>query len=219
MTPSRFLVISLAAALGAAAPALANGRQPQCVRIDAPSVVLLPDPDCSLAAHRLMSTALPDVEVVPGACVMSTYDATLTTADDAAFDVRVSVRGAFTINTTTGGTLADMPAPLFDETSAPRVLIPVSGADVVEIRSRATGKLLGELAGRTTGWAEVDVSATPPVPTFLSERLVITHGSGRLLKRTFGELFSSGDEFRSGGSVSGTICGVKLERRVRKAVR
>jgi hypothetical protein len=202
-----------------ATSAAAGRAEPECVRIDAPNVRLVPDPNCTMATHPLAATALADQETVPDACVSSTYDAVLTTDDGRTLEVTHTVYGALTTNRLTDAAVISLPSPLFDGASMVRILVMIVGADIVEVRSKGNGRLLGQLAARTTGWAEIDTTATPPVPKFLSERLVITHGGGRLFKGVGGEYFTAGDAFGAGVPLSGSICGEKLARRVRRAAR
>jgi hypothetical protein len=198
------------------ATSAAARKEPECVRLDAPNVTLAADADCTMATHPLAATGLPDQATVPDACVRATYDAVLTTDDGQTLEVTHTAYGALTTNRFTDAAVADLPSPLFDEASMVRILVMIVGADVVEVRSKSNAKLIGQLVARATGWAEIDTTATPPFPKFLSERAVVTHGSGRLFKAVTGEYFIAGDAFRAGVPLSGSICGEKLARRIRK---
>jgi hypothetical protein len=198
------------------ATSAAARKEPECVRIDAPNVTVVPDGNCTMATHPLAATGLADQDTVPDACVSSTYDAVLTTDDGKTLEVSHKSYGALTTNRFTDAALADLPSPLFDGASMVRILVMIVGADIVEVRSKSNAKLIGQLVARATGWAQIDTAATPPAPKFLSERIVVTHGTGRLFKAVGGEYFIAGDAFGAGVPLSGSICGEKLARRIRK---
>ncbi len=173
---------------------------------------LIPEAACTVATHPLTAALLPDLSFAPPLCYVTTFTGKLTIDGRSTAGYTIVAYSGVSTNTT-GAALAAIP-PLMDGTGAPRPLIAFAAATIIEIRSESRGTLVGQLVSRDTGWGELDL--TTALPKFATERLVVTHATGRLFDGARGEIFFSGDQFGGGGFASGTLCGPRLKRRVEK---
>ncbi len=178
---------------------------------------LLPDAGCALAAHPLATTVLPDLTFAPPLCFVTTFTDRLLVDGRTTAGFEIVAYSGVATSRLGGATLAAFPAPLRDADGATRPLIPFAAATVIEVRSADRGTLVGQLVSRDTGWGELDLATA--LPSFATERLVVTHGTGRLFDGVRGEIVFSGDQFGAGGFASGTLCGPRLRRRVEKLFR
>jgi hypothetical protein len=212
------VVVALLVALGTATQVAAARSTVECVTVESAEPVRLPlvvDPDCTIATHALTATVLPDLVF---SSATGCFTATIT--EGLLLDGRpleaadvVAYAGISRNGVTGDAALVGLPLPLFDDTSVLRFLVPFTAATIYELRSKGGGRLVGQFVARDTGWAEIDT--TTAVPSFISERQVITHGT-RLLKGARGEIFLTGDQFGGETTVRGTICARGIQRRLRR---
>ncbi|HEV7735387.1 MAG TPA: hypothetical protein VGR62_24655 [Candidatus Binatia bacterium] len=205
------LVLTLVALTGAAL-----AKPPvDCVALTSvPSApaALIPEAACTVATHPLTATILPDLSFAPPLCYVTTFTGKLTIDGRSTAGFTIVAYSGVSTNTT-GAALEPIP-PLMDGTGAPRPLISFAAATIIEVRSESRGTVVGQLVSRDTGWGELDL--TTAMPKFATERLVVTHATGRLFDGARGEIFFSGDQFGGGGFAKGTLCGPRLKRRVEK---
>jgi hypothetical protein len=217
MRPVALLPTILLLALAGSANAK---RAIDCVTVaslpSAPST-LTPDAACTIATHPLATTLLPDLGFAAPLCYMTTFTDRLVIdgRSTAGFDV-VAYSGVATNRVATAA-LTPFPSGLRDGDGVSRPLIPFAAATIIEVRAAGKRTMVGQLVSRDTGWAELDL--TTGLPGFASERLVVTHGTGRLFDGVRGEIVFSGDQFGAGGLAAGSLCGPQLERRVAKVFR
>jgi hypothetical protein len=178
---------------------------------------LVPDAGCAIASHPLATTELPDLGFAPPLCFVTTFTDTLVIdgRPTAGFEI-VAYSGVAT-NQVADAMLTGFPTPLRDEEGLTRPLIPFAAATIIEVRAAGKKKVVGQLVSRDTGWGELDL--TTALPSFATERLVVTHGTGRLFDGVRGEIVFSGDQFGAGGLASGSLCGPQMKRRVEKTFR
>jgi hypothetical protein len=192
----------------------------ECVTVasvpSAPST-LIPDPACTIATHPLATTILPDLGFAAPLCYVTTFTDRLLIdgRSTAGYDV-VAYSGVAT-NRVAAAALAPFPSPLRDGDGVTRPLIPFAAATIIEVRTQTKHNVVGQLVSRATGWGELDL--TTALPSFASERLVVTHGTGRLFDGVRGEIIFSGDQFGAGGLAAGSLCGPQLKRRIEKVFR
>ncbi len=183
-----------------------------CLRLEIPTIVSAPDPDCVMFDNPLAAEYLPDLSApeAPGSCgVLQPADGVL--SNDSGLSLNVVYRSEFAVDSPnlfgTPG-IAPLPVPLFDGDGAPGIYVPFTAADVTEIWEASSGEMLGELVVRNAGWLQVDPEIGAPF--FLTERQAITRGTGRLLQGVVGQVTIDGDAFVTGASVTASICGAGL---------
>jgi hypothetical protein len=216
------IVVGLVAVLGTATQVVAARNRIECVALGSAEpqnggAPVVADPDCTIATHALTAAALPDLVFSSATgCFTATVTGGLS-LDGRPFGAEVVAYAGLSRNgPAADAELAGLPLPLFDDTGTLRFLISFTAATVYEVRSKRNGKLLGQFVTRDTGWAEVDTQTA--VPSFISERQVITDGTGAL-KGARGELFLTGDQFGGETTVKGTICGRGVQRKLQKLSR
>jgi hypothetical protein len=205
------LVLALATLAGTALAKPPVDCVPLTSVATAPAAVT-PEAACTVASHPLTEAILPDLSFAPPLCYVTTFTGKLTIDGRNTDGFTIVAYSGLSANTT-GAALAAIP-PLVDDTGAPRPLIAFAAATIIEVRSEARGTVVGQLVSRDTGWGELDL--TTATLEFATERLVVTHATGRLFDGVRGEIFFSGDQFGGGGLASGTLCGPRLKRRVEK---
>jgi hypothetical protein len=178
---------------------------------------LIPDAGCTIATHPLATAVLPDLGFAAPLCFVTTFTGTLRIDGRATDGFEVVAYSGVATNRVVGAALAPLPSPLRDADGVTRPLIPFAAATIIEVRTSGKGKVVGQLVSRDTGWGELDL--TTGLPSFASERLVVTQGTGRLFDRVHGEIVFSGDQFGAGGLATGSLCGPRLKRRVEKLFR
>lgn len=218
--PPMAIRTTLVAFLFAVLVAPARAKPPiECVTLastDGALVPLVAEPTCTIATHPLAATELPDLAFAPPLCFVSTFTGKLA-LDGRPTDGLAIVAHSGVSTSASGAALAAMPSPLVDGGGTPRPLIPFTAATVIEVRNAASGKVIGQLVTRDTGWGELDLATA--LPSFASERLAVTRATGPLFRGARGELVFSGDQFGAGGTARGTLCGPRMRRRVEKALR
>jgi len=207
------LTAALASACGDATPPSAVQDEPQCARVVVERIALRADPACSAASHPLARSHLPDLTLTPGLCYTTgSVRAELVDSTGRSLAVRITAYSGINGNPVAGASLAPFPAPLLDASGATRALLSVTAASVIEVRDESGAREIGALLTRDAGWAELDPATA--LPSFVTERLVVTGGSGALAG-VVGEVLASGDEFVAGAPATGSLCGAELLDRLR----
>lgn len=224
-SPSSLIAAATAAAiaLGLVPPlVLAAPPAPDCVRVEIPEFRVVPDLECRFATHPAARQHLADLAAdaatpAPnGPCY--TIGPTAVRFTDGAGRTTEAVATTVSAETVgvAGARVAPLPIPLFDAAGSVRILTPFSAATVMDVTS-SSGRQLGQLVLRDAGWAEID-----PVrnfPSFLTDRLMVTHAAGKLLRDVTGEIIVNGDAFVAGAPAVGTLCGGQLSGRLQRHAR
>lgn len=178
---------------------------------------LVADPGCTIAAHQLSATVLPDLAFGAPLCFVTTFTDALVVDGRATAGFEIVAYSGVATSRLGGAALAGFPSPLRDGDGRTRPLIPFAAATIIEVRQAGKARPVGQLVSRDTGWAELDPATA--LPAFATERLVVTYGAGRLFDGVRGEIVFSGDQFGAGGLASGSLCGPRMKRRVEKIFR
>jgi hypothetical protein len=222
MKSNRRILAALGLGMAALASPAVAASSIDCVRVEIPELRIVPDRECQITEHPLAERFLADLEpdgatpAPAGPC--HTIGPTTIRFIDGAGRITEAVMTAVSAETVGlgGGRVAPLPIPLFDLASNLRVLSPFTAASVIEV-STTTGKSLGQLVTRDTGWVEIDESVN--APSFISDRFVVTQGAGRLLRGVRGEIIANGDGFVAGAAGAGSLCGGSLPARLDKHAR
>lgn len=218
-----FMLLATAVCLGlSATPLRAAPPTPDCVRVEMPAFTLAPDLDCRFAEHPRTRDELADLapdratQAPSGPCY--TIGPTPIRFTDAAGRTTDAVATALSSETVgaAGTRVAALPIPLFDPAGQLRILAPFSAATVMEVTS-STGRRLGQLVFRDAGWAEIDPAAN--LPSFISDRLMVTDAAGKALRDVVGEIVVNGDAFSASAIGVGSFCADNLSERLAKHAR
>lgn len=204
------------------APAIAAPPPVDCVRVEIPEFRVVPDLECRFATHPSARQHLADLapdRATPapaGPCyTIGPTPIRFTDLDGRTIDAVATTVSAETVGAA-GTRVAALPIPLFDAAGSLRIFAPFAAATVMDITS-PTGRRLGQLVFRDAGFAEID--PVQNVPSFFTDRLMLTHAAGKAFKNATGEIIVNGDAFGSGAPGVGTLCGGDLSGRLGKHAR